>query len=373
MRPLRIAYFTHDSLDEGVGTSQVLGLCRQLAILGHKVTIYSFEKRPPEPSVAKQVLDQNINWNWFPFESKPFSTFKRIYHLYHVQGNFDVIHARSDLPAFSAVLRGNEPVLWDIRSLWAEQRRILNPGKFNWLVMYFMSQLRRFLSKRVSAYTTLTSAILPFLITQYPNLPRLSAVIPTCVDLDQFRYSAKFPKKRTALLSGTYNAIYNFDLIKEFAQRAKHKFGTQIIWARGKESQNEYPLEVVETLESKYSEMPQVIENASFGIAVCRNTLGISLDAAMPTKIAEFLAVGRPVIVNSRLGDCQTLLVNSKVAVVLDDYDGIDNAIQEITTLIDDIKTPLRCRTIAEEHFSIREAAVQYIRLYQEILDETQF
>jgi glycosyltransferase involved in cell wall biosynthesis len=372
MRQLRIAYFTHDSLDEGVGSSQVLGLCKQLAILGHIVTIYSFEKQQPESSVAKQVIDQNINWYWFPFESKPFSVVKRIYQLYRVQGNFDVIHARSDLPAFSAVLRRNEPVLWDIRSLWAEQKRILNPGKFNRLVMYFMSQLRRFLSKRVSAYTTLSSAIVPFLITQYPNLPRISAVIPTCVDLDQFRYSAKFPKKRTALLSGTYNAIYNFDLIKEFIQLENRKFGTRIMWARGRESKNADSLAIIETLESKYSEMPQVIENASFGIAVCRNTLGISLDAAMPTKIAEFLAVGRPVIVNSRLGDCQALLVNSKVAVVLDDYDGIDDAIQEITALIDDDRTPHRCRAIAEEYFSIREAANQYTKLYQDILDEAQ-
>ena len=61
MKPIRIAYFTHDSVSEGVGASQVLGLCKQLTNLGHRVSLYSFEKFPPDPKTIKDVTEQNID------------------------------------------------------------------------------------------------------------------------------------------------------------------------------------------------------------------------------------------------------------------------------------------------------------------------
>ena len=50
-------------------------------------------------------------------------------------------------------------------------------------------------------------------------------------------------------------------------------------------------------------EMAKLVSSCHVGLSVCRDDAGPSLQAAMPTKIGEFLASGRPVVVNPGPGD----------------------------------------------------------------------
>jgi glycosyltransferase involved in cell wall biosynthesis len=196
-------------------------------------------------------------------------------------------------------------------------------------------------------------------------LPGTHTVISTCVDTNLFAFNESLPDSPIALLSGTYNEIYNAELISKFLLHVSSKFGHKIVWARGYESKssfNLFNLAVVRKL--TYSDMAKTISDSSYGIAVCRNDLGVSLSAAMPTKIAEFLAVGRPVIVNSNLGDVKEILARKNVAIILDNESQIEQAGKQLLSILSDPQTPYRCREVAEQSLSLQKAAFQYSLVY---------
>jgi glycosyltransferase involved in cell wall biosynthesis len=92
------------------------------------------------------------------------------------------------------------------------------------------------------------------------------------------------------------------------------------------------------------------------------------MSAVMPTKIAEFLAVGRPVLINKGLGDYDHLIRSYKAGVVVDtDTDCLDERSLELITLLEDPDTSRRCRQLAEDFFDSRDAVDKYIQLYRAI------
>jgi len=370
MKHLRIAYFTHDSISEGIGRSQVLALCTSLAKMGVEVNLFTFEKSCIDSTLKDLASSKNLKWTPFEFHrNSQLAPIERINILRKVQGEFDLIHARGDLPALAAILRKEEPVFWDIRSLWAEQRQVLNPRKFNPVTVWSLNRLTSFISQRVAGYNTLTESILPYLNAKFPKLPNNHSVISTCVDTDFFRFNKILPQKPQALLSGTYNKIYDETLINKFNTYMNFKYKHSVIWARSQESDSEFQdLGQSKTLTLTYDDMPSMIAGSSYGIAVCKNQLGQSLSAAMPTKIAEFLSVGRPVIVNSNLGDVEKLLIDQGVAIALNSTADIPEAAKQLISLLDDPRTPDRCRHIAEEKLSLNNAATTYSKIYSDLL-----
>ena len=95
---------------------------------------------------------------------------------------------------------------------------------------------------------------------------------------------------------------------------------------------------------------------------------GPSLKAAMPTKIAEFLACGRPVVVNRGLGDFDEYLSEFNAGVILD---GTSQDLKEkariLMDLLSDPDTPYRCRVLAEKYFDIKAGAQKYMDIYDKM------
>jgi glycosyltransferase involved in cell wall biosynthesis len=115
--------------------------------------------------------------------------------------------------------------------------------------------------------------------------------------------------------------------------------------------------------------MSEILANYSFGVSVCKMDAGPSLKAAMPTKIGEFLAVGRPVIVNKGLGDMDGFIQEFNAGVILDgSIENLKEGADKLRVLIDDKETPLRCRALAEKYFNMDTGAENYLNLYSEIL-----
>jgi glycosyltransferase involved in cell wall biosynthesis len=89
----------------------------------------------------------------------------------------------------------------------------------------------------------------------------------------------------------------------------------------------------------------------------------------MPTKIGEFLACGRPVVVNRGLGDMDEFIAESKVGVALSgDPGNARHAAGELIELISDPETPFRCRATAEKYFSMDNGVEKYLELYGRML-----
>jgi glycosyltransferase involved in cell wall biosynthesis len=193
------------------------------------------------------------------------------------------------------------------------------------------------------------------------------------VNTDFFTYRNVLPEKPQALLSGTYNKIYDEFLINRFNSYMRSNFQHEVLWARGREAGfKTQDLGQTKSDTFTYDEMPSIVAASSYGIAVCKNYLGPSLYAAMPTKIAEFLSVGRPVVVNSNLGDVQTRLLDQGVAISLNNVADIPKAAKNLIDLLDDPKTPERCRRIAVKYFSLETATKTYAEIYRSISNSFQ-
>jgi len=150
-------------------------------------------------------------------------------------------------------------------------------------------------------------------------LPILRTVVPTVVDLDRFQLSRKLPSKMMALFSGTYNEYYDLRMSALFMDALRSQITIETHWARPNES-NKEKINVGEerVLLSTQSAMAQLIPNYSFRVSICKLNAGPSLSAAMPTKIGEFLARGRPIVVNKGLGDMDDFIKEFDAGVILD-------------------------------------------------------
>jgi glycosyltransferase involved in cell wall biosynthesis len=186
--------------------------------------------------------------------------------------------------------------------------------------------------------------------------------------LDRFKFSPIFPSEFKGLFSGTYNKYYDLELSFKFIQALKKIANLEVDWAKPKESHTNF-LNAGESFVFSVNqpEMANVISQYSFGISICKENAGLSLKAAMPTKIAEFLAVGRPVVVNAGLGDCDEIFRESGIGVIISQDDDLGLKALELMSLISDKDTPNRCRQAAAKYFGWDFGVRQYLDIYKEM------
>jgi glycosyltransferase involved in cell wall biosynthesis len=368
---IHITYLTTDSISEGVGASQIIPLICRLAKKDFKVHLISLEKVETKSEVFEKLSEHGITWSRLDFGvNGSLGGLRRLFRLKNAIGVTDLIHARSDISALAGLISGKAPVLWDVRSLWADQRRFIERNYVRKAIFIAAKPLESICSTFSKGMSTLTEAVVPVLEARHCKVPEMRVVVPTAVDLERFAYNNEFPKVLRGLYSGTYNDYY--DLVASFAFiSAVRSFAKiEIHWARPRES-NLATLNAGEThtFESSYMQMPTIISQFSFGISICKQNAGPSLKAAVPTKIAEFLACGRPVVVSKGIGDLDFFLTEFKAGVVIDTQsDDFGSKAKELLDLLKDPETPRRCRELAKKYFDIDTGVDTYTKLYSRMI-----
>jgi glycosyltransferase involved in cell wall biosynthesis len=98
-----------------------------------------------------------------------------------------------------------------------------------------------------------------------------------------------------------------------------------------------------------------------------------SKQASSPTKNAEYLAMGLPIVANAGTGDTDTLIKNEGVGVIVDDLDpeAFREAFRSVRGLIlSDPELPERCKKAAKKHFDLSEVGgMRYQRIYRRLLE----
>jgi len=327
-----LTYVTIDSVSEGVGSSQITPLISRLSKSGLKINLISYEKKNPGNELVDYFASIGVNWNIRDFGvSGLIGGVGRLNSLRLQIPRSNLIHARSDIPAVSGIYSNQGPVLWDVRSLWADQKVTIQ--------------------------------------NSFINLA-LRAVVPTAVDLHRFKLNPNMPVETRALFSGTYNQYYDLNLSARFMKEFWKLIPGETHWARPVES-NRSQIDVGESkvFMSSQSGMAELIPEYSFGISICKLDAGLSLSAAMPTKIAEFLACGRPIVVNKGLGDMDKFISEFDAGVILDGTStNLRDGAVKLVSLLTDGNTPIRCRALAEKYFSMDVGVSNYLELYSQIL-----
>jgi hypothetical protein len=366
-----LTYVTIDSLSEGVGSSQITPLISRLSKSGLKINLISYEKKNPGNELVDYFASIGVNWNIRDFGvSGLIGGVGRVNSLRLQIPRTNLIHARSDIPAVSGIYSHQGPVLWDVRSLWADQKVTIQKSLVNLAMYKAYRKLESFAANNSDGMSTLTNAIVPILEERNGNVPQLRTVVPTAVDLHRFKLNPNMPVDARALFSGTYNQYYDLNLSARFMKEFRKLIPTETHWARPAESsRSQIDVGESKVFMSSQSGMAELIPEYSFGISICKLDAGLSLSAAMPTKIAEFLACGRPIVVNKGLGDMDKFISEFNAGVILDGTTtNLKDGAIKLASLLSDGNTPIRCRALAEKYFSMDVGVSNYLDLYSQIL-----
>ena len=366
-----ITYLSVDSIQEGVGSSQITPLILGLAENGKTVCLITFEKIRPPKELVEMFSRAGVVWIAKEFgKSGAIGGILRLNTLRRCVPDSLVLHGRSDIATAAAIWSDiDAPVLWDVRGLWSDQRLLIGTAGWNSLTARGARALENVAAKKSAAMTTLTAAVVPILQNRHKRIPMIRDVIPTCVQTSKFLPSPMPQSQIICLLSGTFNNYYDIDRTKQVLDQIRKTINLRVIWARSGESPIE-KLGVGEDLKisATYSAMPKLVQESHFGVAICKQESLDTLAAAVPTKIGEFLASGRPVIVSRGLGDLDQLLPSTHTGVVIDHQDSLQTVAQQISQLINDPKTPDRCRELAMQHFDMEKSIDRYLAIYDTML-----
>jgi glycosyltransferase involved in cell wall biosynthesis len=99
-------------------------------------------------------------------------------------------------------------------------------------------------------------------------------------------------------------------------------------------------------------------------------TGGLSKLGSSPTRMAEVLGCGRPVVANPGVGDVEPVISQHRVGVLARGASAgeMDACVAELLALLKDPELAHRCRRTAEELFSLEAGTAAYRRLYDDIL-----
>jgi glycosyltransferase involved in cell wall biosynthesis len=364
-----ILYLSFDSLQEGVGASQVLAYMQKVAKI-RPVRIVSFEKFMPTQAEIDSLKEVRITWQPLPFGNfGAIGGLKRLIQMRREIKPNQLIHARSTLPALAALLRPKSYFIWDCRSLQADQRRALSNKKTITPSFLLFRTIESILAKRSQAIIVITKSVIPILISRYSIEKEKITHITTCVDTNAF-YKAGERENGVLkiLLSGTFSPAYDIVLINKIIKKIRSRRAVEVTVATSQGSTSHWEqLEYDQVISLKHQEMPRLIQEHDLGISIWRNDLGICLKSVASTKTAEFLACGKPILINSNQGDFGRLIRENRLGIVTnlgDDFQ-IESYVNELDELLLDRTLAERCRNFALENLSLELAVFELIKLYK--------
>jgi glycosyltransferase involved in cell wall biosynthesis len=368
-----LTYLSFDPVSDGVGASQVLPYVEAMGRRGLDVALHSFE-RDASPAVARRLEDAGVRW--MPHGMGPRGPAGGAFRTAagaRLLRRAPLVHARAHLAGAAAVLGRPQRWVWDVRSLWTEQRIDMGTLRRGSAAERTLRLLERRAACTSDAVVVLSSAAVPALEkrTGCP-LAHKVRVISACVDLDRFGLAnPPDPEPVRLLLSGTLNGLYDVGAMIALAQKLDRLTPAVLEWAGRGPSPWERELRAAGTdpRPVSFEEMPARLAASHAGLCLLR-TDGPSAVAATPTKVGEFLATGRPVVVSAGLGDLPTIIDQHRCGVVVEETtdEALDRAAGDLLALLADPALAARCRSAAEAHFDLRRGVDALVECYARVV-----
>lgn len=398
-----VLYITRNGMLEPLGQSQVLSYLKGLS-KNYRVSLISFEKQEDRADQQAFEIVQNdcerhgIRWlpQRFHYHPKVIApAWSMIVFLFLClrevrKGNAELIHARSYIPAAVALLVNKltgTPFIFDMRALWPEELITAGRLKRGSVMHKAIAWVERSCLKNAAAVVSLTDAAASYLQETYPNELRNQklVVIPTCADLDRFvpldeedRFAAEESGPVFSCLGTVLSGWFRLDWLRLFFQEVGSHDPTASfeIVTRDDSSEARRQIGLADDLNARlkiYSMPSHEVHEA-----VQRHTASVMFYAGgevselgrSPTRMAEILGCGLPVVANPGVGDVAEIIQKYRVGVLVTEGtpDAMKSAFRELLELMNDPELPGRCRRAAEKVFSLQAGTQAYRELYRDIL-----
>ena len=406
---LYICYF---GLREPLVQTQVIPYLKQILKDNIKVSLLTFEPSFKKSWTAEQIeverkklSEQGISWYCLPYHKSP-SVPATIYDI--IKGTYfavrlsrrekvDVFHTRVNVPALMGAIAktfSGGKMIFDIRSFFPEEYADSGIWKQDGLIYKTVKGIEKWTFKKTDGFVTVTEKAREILFpesveTGFDKFGRPVEVIPCSIDPERFAAAERLDReairremnlsgRRVLVYIGSFGGWYLTDeMIRFFAQahRQDSSTYTMIITQSDTEmvKQKLVAQGIAETdfLVKKVppGEVPKYLKAADAAISFIKKCY--SKQSSSPTKVAEYLVSGLPVISNSGIGDVDALTLGEKVGIILNGFSEKDyaEALTEIDKLLKDENLSAHCRIVAHQKFNVEQVAGKsYRRLYQRLL-----
>jgi glycosyltransferase involved in cell wall biosynthesis len=406
MMPTRTLYLCYFGLREPLVQTQVLPYLRKLAEGGVGVSLLTFEPRLNErwtrdelEAERARLGGEGIRWHWRAYHKSPslpatlydVAVGARLASKMLRRGEADVLHARGHVPALMAALakrRAGGRILFDIRGFMPEEYTDAGVWPEGGALYRGVKRVERFLFNSADAFVVLTEKAREILFPGRPEADergRPVEVIPCCVDFERFRAADGTPReelrrelglegRRVVVYVGSFGGWYMAEETARFMAQAHRQDPRTfaLVLTQTPPEQIAARLRELGVPDDSFrvgrvapADVPKYLKASDVAVSFIRACY--SKLSSSPTKIAEYLAAGLPVVCNAGVGDVDEVIEGDRVGVVLRDFDGesFARALREVEALRAEGGLAERARASAESRFDIeRVGGAKYRRLY---------
>jgi glycosyltransferase involved in cell wall biosynthesis len=388
---MRVVYVSYDGALDPLGASQVVPYLLGLSRNGFRISLISFEK--PErwaqvgdrEALERRLAAEGISWNPLRYHRNPrlpatlWDVFAGSWLVRALvrQTGAQIVHCRGDVATVMArwaALPGHVRILYDMRAFFSDQRAESGSWRRGGLVDRAVRRLEAGNLRRANGLVVLTDVVPGVLAARRPALPSLR-VIPTCADLEVFhpRDPAAIPDF-LVVFAGTLGTVYMAEEMVAFARSLTAVDGGRALFLTPQVDEARRAgagPDWADVRSATPAEVPNWLRRARALFFFLRPTS--STRAACPTKLAEALATGLPVVANPGIGDLDAILERESVGVFVREFSraAYEEAGARLRRLLQDPETTNRCRRLAETRYSLEAGVAAYRDLYQEIAPET--
>ena len=406
--PTSTLYICYFGLREPLVQTQVLPYLRQLAAGGIEVFLLTFEPRLGEKWTAAERRDerarlaaQGVEWHALPYHKSP-SLPATVYDILAgsvyaarlVRKNkIDVVHGRSHVAAAmgAAVKRlTGRRFIFDIRGFLPEEYVDAGVWPAGGRLYRVAKRVERRLLAAADGFVVLTEKARDILFPDHAEPgARPVEVIPCCVDMGRFRAAAHVSGeevrrelgaegRRVVVYVGALGGWYLTEETAALLALAHEQDPTTFslvltqsppemiaghLRARGVGDEDFLIRRVAP------ADIPRYLKAADIAVSFIKPCF--SKLSSSPTKLAEYLAAGLPVVCNAGIGDVDAVVEGERAGVIVRELtrEAYGAALRAVEELRRDPGLADRCRDAAARRFDLETVGGErYRRLYRRVL-----
>jgi len=401
---MKTLFISYNGALEPLIQSQGVPYLKGLSNKGVRCFLLSFEKKIEGIGKLKKELNEHgIRWYHLKYHkspSLPATLFDivagMLVGLYIViSKNISIVHSRATVPAVMgyviARLTGKK-FIFDVRGLMAEEYADGGVWKRNSFLYKTTLYIEKKLLCHADKIVVLNENIKDFLINssylqKYSIKKKDIVMIPCCVDMKKFnaeggltkilREKYKLSGKFIFLYTGSVGTWYLLEEMIDFFIAAKtlinsahflvltHVDKNMVIAACRKSGLSFSDITIDD---AEFSDMPYYIKLADAGISFIKPCF--SKRFSSPTKLAEYLACGLPLVINSEIGDTGELVSDNRIGVVIKDFSEkqyLDKTRELLDLMKESKELSKRCKLTAEKYLSLDMGVERYHNIYREL------
>lgn len=414
MKPVRTLYVCYFGLREPLVQTQVLPYLRQLQSDSVQVSLLTFEPRLNQTWTATEIVKQRaslnaegISWHCLKYHKWP-SLPATIYDM--AVGSWtilrimrregvSILHARNHVPgvmsAIAKRLKGGH-LVFDIRGFMPEEYTDAGVWPRNGYLYRGLKKVERYLLRVSDAFVLLTEKARDIVFpgcSDTDNLGRPIEVIPCCVDFDRFgtvaqtsreslRAELNLTNRRVIVYLGSFGGWYMTDEMTDFLAVA-HQQDPATFSMILTQSPRQMVIDRMSSLgidqknflvtQITPGQVPRYLKAADIAVSFIKPCY--SKQSSSPTKIAEYLASGLPMVCNAGVGDLDKLIEGNRVGTLVRQFSppAYLKALGEIEIMRGDETLAARLRDVALQEFDLLSVGrTRYRRLYKRLMNRVQ-